>query len=69
MHELQDSNETVQVATEIDRILGSDAARAVGRFRPEGPTGYRAKSDPAAPLRATRAEAEADERAHLEGNI
>lgn len=48
------------------RILGSDAARAVGRFRPDGPLGYRAKSAPDAPLRATRAEAEADERAHLD---
>jgi len=46
-----------------DVVLGSDAARAVGRFRPEGPLGYRAKSVPDAPLRATRAEAETDERA------
>jgi hypothetical protein len=48
-------------------ILGSDAARAIGRFRPEGPLGYRAKSLPDGPLRATRVEAEADERAHREG--
>lgn len=39
-------------------IHGSDYARAVGRFRPEGPTGYRARSGGL--LRATRAEAEAD---------
>lgn len=37
----------------------SDMARAVGRFKPEGPDGYRAQSG--GPLRATRAEAEADE--------
>jgi hypothetical protein len=43
--------------------LGSDAARAVGIFNPDGPTGYRAKSMPYAPLRATRAEAVADEAA------
>ena len=45
-------------------VLGSDAARAVGRFRPEGVLGYRAKSVPDAPLRATRHEAEADEHEH-----
>lgn len=37
----------------------SDMARAVGRFQPAGPSGYRAKSG--GPLRATRGEAEADE--------
>lgn len=36
--------------------------RAVGRFRPEGPLGYRSWSDPDAPLRGTRQEAEADQR-------
>jgi hypothetical protein len=46
--------------------LGSDAARAVGLFRPEGPLGYRAKYSADAPLRATRAEAEADQLAYLE---
>jgi hypothetical protein len=51
-----------------DRILGSDAARAVGRFRTDGPLGYRAKSAPDAPLRATRAEAEQDERDWLEAS-
>lgn len=45
------------------RIFGSDAARAVGRFDPDGPRGYRAATMPDAPLRETRAEAEADERA------
>lgn len=44
-------------------VLGSDAAVAVGRFKPDGPDGYRAKSLPAGPLRATRKEAEEDERA------
>lgn len=39
-------------------IHDSDAARAIGRFRPEGPLGYRARSGGL--LRATRAEAEAD---------
>jgi hypothetical protein len=48
------------------RVLGSDAARAVGRFDENGPHGYRAATAPDAPLRATRDEAENDERAHLE---
>lgn len=48
------------------RKLGSDAARAVGRFRPEGVEGYRASSPPDAPLRATRREAEWDELLFLE---
>lgn len=52
-----------------DYVLGSDAARAVGRFRVEGPLGYRARSDINAPLRATRAEAEADELAILESRV
>lgn len=43
---------------------GTDTV-AVGRFRPEGPLGYQAVgtlgiADPSMPLRATRAEAEAD---------
>lgn len=46
--------------------MGSDAARAVGRFREGGPDGYRAATAPAAPLRATRAEAAEDERAWLD---
>ena len=33
---------------------------AVGRFQPGGPSGYRDPLDPGAPIRATRAEAEAD---------
>lgn len=40
-------------------VHASDMARAVGRFRHEGPTGYRARSG--GPLRTTRADAEADE--------
>lgn len=48
------------------RKLGADADRAVGRFRPEGPLGYRAKYSPGAPLRDSRQEAEADQRTHLE---
>lgn len=51
-------------AVRIPRV--SDAARAVGRFKPDGPDGYRARSLPDGPLRATRAEAEADELAFLE---
>lgn len=54
------------MTTATTRILGSDAARAVGRFTPDGPLGYRAKSG--GPLRATRAEAEADERARFGRN-
>jgi len=42
-------------------IVGSDWARAVGRFKPEGPDGYRAATMPSAPLRKTRTEAVADE--------
>lgn len=34
-------------------------ARAIGRFRPDGPLGYRAESG--GPLRSTRAEAIADQ--------
>lgn len=37
----------------------SGMAHAVGRFNPDGPAGYRARSG--GPLRATRAEAAADE--------
>jgi hypothetical protein len=47
------------------RVLGSDAAVAVGRFDSAGVKGYRARSG--GPLRPTRAEAEADERSYLEG--
>lgn len=39
----------------------TDAARAVGRFRPDGPLGYKPKSAPDGPLYPTRAEAEAAE--------
>lgn len=42
-------------------IAGSDWARAVGRFKPEGVDGYRAATMPNAPLRKTRAEAVDDE--------
>jgi hypothetical protein len=42
------------------RVIPADAARAVGRFQPEGPSGYRASNVEDAPLRATRAEAVAD---------
>lgn len=38
----------------VPLVIPSDAARAVGRFRPEGPIGYRASNDAAAPLRSTR---------------
>ena len=33
---------------------------ALGRFQPAMPSGYRDMHDPGAPIRATRAEAEAD---------
>lgn len=49
------------------RVLGSSAAYAVGRFKPDGPDGYRAATAPNAPLRATRAEAEFDQLAFLDG--
>lgn len=42
--------------------LGADAARAVDRFNPNGPAGYRAKSG--GPIRETREDAEADELAN-----
>lgn len=48
------------------RSMGSDAAVAVGRFDPAGVHGYRARTAPGAPLRATRAEAVEDERAFYE---
>lgn len=51
------------------RVLGSDAAVAIGRFNPEGVEGYRASTLPDAPLRATRAEATDDEARHRAGPI
>lgn len=39
----------------------ADWARAVGRFKPEGPDGYKAATMPDTPLRKTREEAIADE--------
>lgn len=43
-------------------VIPTDAVTAVGRFRPGGPEGYRARPPWAdnAPVRATRAEALAD---------
>ena len=41
-------------------IHATDWAVAVDRWRPEGPTGYRATGMPDAPLRATRDQAIAD---------
>lgn len=49
----------------VPRILGTDAAVAVGRFEPDGPRGYRAKSG--GPLRKTRVAAERDYRRFLDG--
>lgn len=46
--------------------IPGDAARAVDRFNPRGPAGYRSSHDTAAPLRSTRAEATADYTANLE---
>jgi hypothetical protein len=51
----------------VDRIMGTDAACAVGRFKEDGPDGYRAATAPDAPLRQTRDEAVEDERAWLDG--
>lgn len=42
------------------RVIPTNAAYAIGRFRPQGPVGYKAPSVPDAPLRSTKAEAEAD---------
>lgn len=42
------------------RVVPSDASRAVGRFNPDGPDGYRSSHSPDAPLRGTRAQAAAD---------
>jgi hypothetical protein len=55
-----------QTPPTLRRVMGSDAARAVGRFHPDGPAGYRAATAPDAPLRATRTEAEDDESAWLD---
>jgi len=52
-------------STQRFRIIGADAARAVGRFKPTGVEGYGAATAPNAPLRETRAEAEEDERKWL----
>jgi hypothetical protein len=41
-----------------DRVIPSDAARAVGRFNPDGPTGF--TSSLGGPVRATRPEAVED---------
>lgn len=49
-----------------ERVMGADAARAVGRFRQAGVLGYRAATALTAPLRATRPEAVEDERSWLE---
>ena len=48
------------------RVMAADAARAVGRFAPDGLAGYRAATAPQAPLRATRSAAVEDERAWLD---
>lgn len=50
----------------IARVMPTDAARAVGRFRPDGLGGFRAATAPAAPVRATREAAVEDERAWLD---
>jgi len=47
-----------------DRVLGSDAAVAIGRFSPFGVRGYRASFG--GPPRKIRAEAEADQRRYLD---
>ena len=42
------------------RIHATGESVAIGRFTPTGPTGYRAKDDASAPVRASREAAEAD---------
>lgn len=42
------------------RVIPADAARAVGRFDPDGPIGFRAADTADAPLRDTRELAVAD---------
>jgi hypothetical protein len=49
---------SVNVCTTCDSIHGADATRAVGRFNPEGTTGYVSRSG--GPERPTRDEAMAD---------
>lgn len=46
--------------------VGSDGAVAVGRFRPSGIAGFRARTMPNAPVRRTREAALEDERAWLD---
>lgn len=48
------------------RIMGADSARAVGRFKADGPDGYRAATAPGALLRSSRAAAVEDERTWLD---
>lgn len=60
--------EPIEGQTELaPRVLGSDAATALGRFEVDGPSGYRARSG--GPVRETRAEAEADELAAFDEAI
>ena len=55
-----------ETALLLDRIMGADAARAVGRFKPNGPNCYRAATAPSARLRSSREAAVEDERRWLE---
>lgn len=55
------------LSTRAPRVTGAWMAPPVGRFRPEGPLGYRAATAPGAELRATREDAIADEVAWLDG--
>lgn len=48
--------------SKVERKMGSDSSRAVGRFSVAGPWGFKAATAPMAPLRATRKEAVEDER-------
>ena len=50
----------------LTRAIPSDAAYAVGRFDPRGTRGYIARGVPGAPMRATRADAQADWLAYME---
>ena len=56
----------VGAMTRPERLMAAGDAVAVRRFRPQGVTGYIARTMPNSPVRATRAEAIDDERQWLD---
>lgn len=50
----------VKVCPHCHHVHQSNDAIAIGLFRPGGPLGYRSRTVPDAPIRTTRAAAEAD---------